>query len=78
MAKRAATLDAKPETPTPLVLPMRIEDSERDYLNLLRNQIQSLQNSLQTFGGYLVSKYQIKQGESITPDGSIQRGDPPK
>lgn len=75
MAKTKAASLAGAPTPTPLVLPSRIEDSERDYLNLLRKQIDSLQASLQTFGGYLVSKYQIKQGESIDTTGAILRGE---
>lgn len=57
----------------PIVLPTQIDASERDYLNTLLAQAQAAQTAMNSFSNYLASRYQLGEGDSVTPDGQIVR-----
>ena len=64
---------AKKQTPEPIALPTQIDASERDYLNTLLAQAQAAQAAIDAFSGYLSTKYQLVQGDSLQRDGQIVR-----
>ena len=65
------------QTPDPMLKPValstQIQSAERDYLNTLLAQAQAAQTAMQSFGDYLAGRYQLAEGDSVTPDGQIVR-----
>lgn len=57
----------------PVALPTRIDDAEQAYLTTLMKQHEAAQAAINMFGGYLSQKYQLQNGDSVTPDGKIVR-----
>lgn len=57
----------------PIALSTQIDASERDYLNTLLAQAQAAQTAMNSFSNYLAGRYQLAEGDSVTPDGQIVR-----
>ena len=64
---------AKKQTVEPVALPTQIDTSERDYLNTLLAQAQAAQTAMNSFSNYLAGRYQLAEGDSVSPDGAIVR-----
>lgn len=64
---------AKKQTPDPVALPTQLSLDDVSYLTALNQQMQAAQVAMQSFSTHLSAKYQLQQGDSVTPDGQIVR-----
>lgn len=61
----------------PVALPTRIAPEHHEYIESIRKQMDDLQSALNSyFSIFIVKKYQLRQGDSLRPDGTIARKPP--
>lgn len=57
----------------PVALPTQVSADDNAYLQALNQQAQAAQTAINSFSAYLTGKYQLVNGDSVTPDGQIVR-----